>query len=77
MNQTVDPVKRYKAKMKAIADEKRCDKMIADYGVNTYQQFKNGRDYRSFKHSFITKQDRENYRTNFDKIFPNSPGADM
>jgi hypothetical protein len=77
MNQTVDPVKRYKEKMKAIADEKRCDKMIADYGVNTYQQFPNGRDFMCFKRSSESRESREKYRENFDRVFPNAPGAGM
>ena len=71
----VNPKKRYAEKIKAIKNEAKVDKMISEVGVNTYQQFQNGRDYRSFKHSSITKQDRENFRNNFDKIFPNSPGA--
>ena len=34
-----------------------------------------GRDYRAFYQSNITDEQRNNYRLNFDRIFPNAPGA--
>ena len=33
-----------------------------------------GRDYRWTSYRFITRQDRKNFRRNFDRIFPESPG---
>ena len=71
----VNPKKRYAEKLKAIKDEAKVDKMIADVGVNTYQQFPSGRDFLCFKRSSESRESRENFRNNFDKIFPNSPGA--
>ena len=34
-----------------------------------------GRDYRAFVQRYITTKEREAYRSGFDRIFPNAPGA--
>jgi|WetSurMetagenome_2_1015567.scaffolds.fasta_scaffold533235_2 hypothetical protein len=36
-----------------------------------------GRDFRWNTFRFNTTQDIENYRTNYDRIFPNAPGAGL
>jgi len=57
--------------------EAKVDKAIADCGVNNYHQFPNGRDFMAFKRSSESKESRAKYRDNFDKCFPNSPGANF
>jgi len=74
MSSEVDPKVRYAAKMKAIADEAKIDKAIANVGTNSYHQFPNGRDFMAFKRSSESRESREKYRKNFDRIFKNSPG---
>ncbi len=40
-----------------------------------HPELPNGRDFR-FNHQFDKKED-ENYRQNFDKVFPNAPGVGL
>lgn len=52
--------------------ETKAEKDLAGYRI-----FPNGRDYRSFKQRYITRKDRDNFRANFDLVFPNAPGAGL
>lgn len=54
--------------------EAKVDRKIEDH-FKGHRMFPNGRDYRCFIQHAITEEDRENYRTNFDLVFPHAPGA--
>jgi hypothetical protein len=68
---------RAKLKAKAIADEARCDKMIADCGTVHHQACPRGRNFMAFRMVGESAEDRKKYRDNFDRIFKNSPGYGM
>jgi len=55
-------------------EEAKVDKMIADVGVNNHQQCPFGRNFMAFSMN-RGKDANVKYRKNFDRIFPNAPGA--
>lgn len=55
-------------------EEARAERLI-EKDLKHHRTFPNGRDYRCFVQRFITDDERDSYRSNFDKIFPNAPGA--
>jgi len=57
-------------------DEIKLEKKIEKH-FKSHRELLPGRDYRWNIFRYITKQDRDNYRKNFDRIFPNAPGAGL
>lgn len=47
----------------------------AEQHFKGHRGLQNGRDYRWNIFRWITEEDRQNYRENFDKVFPDAPGA--
>ena len=64
-----------KARRDSIVNEAKVDKMIADVGVNHHQDCPLGRNFMAFSMITRGKQAFKNYRDNFDRVFPCSPGA--
>ena len=66
-----------KARRDSIINEAKVDKMIREVGTVHHQDCPMGRNFLAFTYSNRTKEDLDNYRNNFDRIFPNAPGAGM
>lgn len=49
----------------------------ADKHFRSQRELPNGRDFRWNTFRNITREDRDNYRRNFDLVFPNAPGAGL
>ena len=47
----------------------------AEKHFKSQRELPRGRDYRWNTFHEITEEDYDNYRKNFDRIFPNAPGA--
>ena len=47
----------------------------AEQEMKGHRGLKNGRDYRWNIFRYITKDEFDKFRSNFDKVFPNAPGA--
>ena len=56
-------------------EDAKIDKMIAEVGTVHHQDCPMGRNFMAFTISQRSKKDKENYRRNFDMVFPNAPGA--
>lgn len=56
-------------------EESALDAKMDNHFRNTHPELPKGRDYRAFSYRFISAKDRQNYRKNFDNIWPKAPGA--
>lgn len=56
-------------------DQERDFNRRAEQMLQGHRPAPDGRDYRAFVFSEITAEDRDNYRKNFDRVFPDAPGA--
>ncbi len=64
-----------KARRDSIINDAKVDKMIREVGTVHHQDCPMGRNFMAFSMTTRGKQAFKNYRENFDRVFPHSPGA--
>jgi hypothetical protein len=56
-------------------EEERKFEVKAEKMLKGHRQAPDGRNFMAFRMRFESEEDMENYRKNYDRIFPDAPGA--